>query len=91
MEMADVMVKEGWKEAGYEFVCIDDCWPSHERDAQGRLQADPKRFPSGIKKLADYVGICWHHERLEEAASGSHVALPRIDRLFFHLLSPYVM
>lgn len=63
MEMADVMVKDGWKEAGYEFVCIDDCWPSHERDAQGRLQADPKRFPSGIKKLADYVSICWHHKR----------------------------
>ncbi|KAI2656930.1 Alpha-galactosidase A [Labeo rohita] len=55
MEMADMMVKEGWKDAGYEFVCIDDCWPLHERDAQGRLQADPKRFPSGIKKLADYV------------------------------------
>lgn len=63
MEMADVMVKDGWKEAGYEFVCIDDCWPSHERDAQGRLQADPKRFPSGIKKLADYVSIYWHHKR----------------------------
>uniref|UniRef100_A0AAQ6AF49 Alpha-galactosidase n=1 Tax=Amphiprion ocellaris TaxID=80972 RepID=A0AAQ6AF49_AMPOC len=55
MQMADVMVKEGWKKAGYEYVCIDDCWPSHQRDAQGRLQADPKRFPSGIKKLADYV------------------------------------
>ncbi|XP_008418799.1 alpha-galactosidase A [Poecilia reticulata] len=55
MQMADMMVKEGWKEAGYEYVCIDDCWPSHERDAQGRLQADPKRFPGGIKKLADYV------------------------------------
>lgn len=55
MQMADVMVKEGWLEAGYEYVCIDDCWPHHQRDAQGRLQADPKRFPSGIKKLADYV------------------------------------
>lgn len=55
MQMADVMVKEGWKEAGYEYVCIDDCWPSHQRDAEGRLQADPKRFPGGIKKLADYV------------------------------------
>lgn len=55
MQMADVMVKEGWKEAGYEYVCIDDCWPSHQRDAQGRLQADPDRFPGGIKKLADYV------------------------------------
>lgn len=57
MEMADVMVKEGWKDAGYEYVCIDDCWSSHKRDAQGRLQADPKRFPSGIKKLADYVSV----------------------------------
>lgn len=55
MQMADVMVNEGWKEAGYEYVCIDDCWPSKERDAKGRLQADPKRFPGGIKKLADYV------------------------------------
>lgn len=66
MEMADVMVKVGWKDAGCEFVCIDDCWPSHKRDTQGRLQTDPKRFPSGIKKLADYVGICWLNERLEE-------------------------
>lgn len=63
MQMADVMVKEGWKDAGYEFVCIDDCWPSQQRDAQGRLQADLKRFPSGIKKLADYVSM-----RLEEVA-----------------------
>ncbi|KAJ8407221.1 hypothetical protein AAFF_G00277950 [Aldrovandia affinis] len=55
MEMADVMVKDGWKEAGYEYVCIDDCWPSMARDSQGRLQADPKRFPGGIKKLADYM------------------------------------
>ncbi|XP_072292187.1 alpha-galactosidase A [Eucyclogobius newberryi] len=55
MQMADVMVKEGWKDSGYEYVCIDDCWSSHQRDAQGRLQADPNRFPNGIKKLADYV------------------------------------
>ncbi|XP_030621324.1 alpha-galactosidase A [Chanos chanos] len=55
MQMADLMVEEKWKDAGYEFVCIDDCWSSHQRDAQGRLQADPKRFPSGIKKLADYI------------------------------------
>lgn len=58
MQMADVMVKEGWKEAGYEYVCIDDCWPYYQRDNRGRLQADPKRFPGGIKKLADYVSMC---------------------------------
>lgn len=53
--MADVMVAEGWRDAGYEFVCIDDCWMAPTRDQQGRLQPDPKRFPSGIRKLADYV------------------------------------
>ncbi|KAM9850236.1 alpha-galactosidase A [Aulostomus maculatus] len=55
MQMADVMVKEGWRDAGYQYICIDDCWPFHQRNAEGRLQADPKRFPGGIKKLADYV------------------------------------
>ncbi|CAH1777534.1 unnamed protein product [Owenia fusiformis] len=53
--MADHIVSEGYKDAGYEYVNIDDCWLSHERDAQGRLQADPDRFPSGIKALADYI------------------------------------
>ncbi|XP_043913060.1 alpha-galactosidase A [Protopterus annectens] len=55
MQMADVMVSEGWKDAGYEYVCIDDCWLTPTRDIQNRLQADPKRFPRGIKKLADYI------------------------------------
>jgi Alpha-galactosidase len=51
---ADAMVKSGMKKAGYEYVNIDDCWHG-ERDANGNIQADPKRFPSGIKALADYV------------------------------------
>lgn len=55
VEMADRMVAEGWRDAGYEFICIDDCWMAPTRDKQGRLQADPKRFPGGIRKLADYV------------------------------------
>ncbi|NXE83637.1 AGAL galactosidase, partial [Cochlearius cochlearius] len=55
VEMADVMAAEGWRDAGYEFICIDDCWMAPTRDEHGRLQADPKRFPSGIRKLADYV------------------------------------
>lgn len=54
-EMADVMVADGWKEAGYEFVCIDDCWMAPTRDERGRLRADPRRFPGGIRALADYV------------------------------------
>jgi len=55
MEMADRIAEDGFKDVGYEFVNIDDCWMARERDAHGRLQADPKRFPHGIKNLADYV------------------------------------
>lgn len=55
MQMADMMDTEGWRDVGYEYLCIDDCWMAQTRDKQGRLQPDPKRFPSGIGKLADYV------------------------------------
>ncbi|KAF0303355.1 Alpha-N-acetylgalactosaminidase [Amphibalanus amphitrite] len=52
---ADRMAADGYLAAGYQYIIIDDCWSSHERDAEGRLQADPDRFPSGIKALSDYV------------------------------------
>lgn len=55
MTMADIIVAEGYKDAGYEYVNIDDCWPARERDANHRLQSDPERFPHGIKALADYI------------------------------------
>src|SRR2546423_4661125 len=51
--MADAMVTSGMKEVGYQYVVIDDCWQV-DRDAGGNIIADPKRFPSGIKALADY-------------------------------------
>ncbi len=53
-ETADQMASNGMKDAGYEFVVIDDCWQTG-RDAQGNIVADVERFPSGIKALADYV------------------------------------
>ncbi|XP_069604770.1 alpha-galactosidase A isoform X3 [Ranitomeya imitator] len=55
MQMADMMVADGWVKAGYKYLCIDDCWPATHRDKDNRLLADPTRFPGGIKKLADYV------------------------------------
>ncbi|CAI9607358.1 unnamed protein product [Staurois parvus] len=55
MQMADIMVSNGWLKAGYKYVCIDDCWLAPNRDKNNRLQADPDRFPGGIKKLADYM------------------------------------
>ena len=54
-ETADAMVSSGMAAAGYEYVNIDDCWMAPERDAAGRLQPDPVRFPGGIAALADYV------------------------------------
>jgi alpha-galactosidase len=42
------------KDAGYQYVVIDDCWQVR-RDADGTIVADPVRFPSGMKALADYV------------------------------------
>jgi alpha-galactosidase len=52
--MADAMVKSGMKDAGYQYIVIDDCWQV-SRDANANIVADPQRFPSGIKALADYV------------------------------------
>ena len=33
-DMADVLASNGMKEAGYEYINIDDCWHG-ERDAMG--------------------------------------------------------
>lgn len=54
-DVADRFVTEGYKEAGYEYIVIDDCWSLKERDEEGRLVPDPKKFPSGMKALADYI------------------------------------
>lgn len=54
METADAMVLSGMKDAGYQYVVIDDCWQI-ARDSLGFIVADPQRFPSGIKALADYI------------------------------------
>ncbi|MBB6251765.1 glycoside hydrolase family 27 protein [Nitrospirillum iridis] len=51
---ADALVATGMAGAGYKYVVIDDCWHGG-RDAHGDMQADPVRFPSGLKALADYI------------------------------------
>jgi alpha-galactosidase len=53
-ETADAMVTSGMRDAGYQYVNIDDCWHG-ARDTLGFIQPDAQRFPSGIKALADYV------------------------------------
>jgi alpha-galactosidase len=53
-ETADAMASNGMKDAGYQYVIIDDCWQTG-RDEAGNIVADAERFPSGIKALADYI------------------------------------
>jgi alpha-galactosidase len=53
-QTADALVSSGMKDAGYQYIIIDDCWQV-KRDSLGFIQPDPDRFPSGMKALADYV------------------------------------
>lgn len=53
-ETADAMVESGLRDAGYKYVFIDDLWQGG-RDKHNNIIPDPKKFPNGIKALADYV------------------------------------
>ncbi|ACU76741.1 Alpha-galactosidase [Catenulispora acidiphila DSM 44928] len=54
-QTADLIVSSGMKDAGYQYVNIDDCWMSSNRDAGGNLVPDPAKFPDGISGTAAYV------------------------------------
>ena len=53
-ETADTIVATGMKDAGYQYLVIDDCWQVG-RDDKGKIVVDPESVPSGMKALADYV------------------------------------
>ena len=55
METADMLVSSGMKDAGYIYLVLDDGWMAMERDDKGNLVPDPKKFPHGMKAVADYV------------------------------------
>ena len=59
-EVADVFVAKGLKDAGYQYVVIDDGWQVG-RDKNGNIICDAEKFPSGIKSLADHI----HREGLK--------------------------
>lgn len=51
---ADAMVKTGLKAAGYEYINIDDgFWNGRGKD--GQLIINRKRFPNGMRAVADYI------------------------------------
>jgi len=71
MDMADAMVRSGMKDAGYQYLVIDDVWFQGKvarhftqtkdvpgRDANGILIPDPDIFPNGadsIKFVSEYI------------------------------------
>jgi alpha-galactosidase len=54
--VADKLVSSGLRDSGYDIVWLDGGWQAdNPRDAQGRLVANPERFPSGIPALVSYL------------------------------------
>lgn len=53
LDIADAMQRAGLVAAGYRYVIIESRWQTSKRDKEGRITADPQRFPQGIKYLAD--------------------------------------
>jgi alpha-galactosidase len=55
LETAEAMVASGMRDAGYRYLVLDDGWMAPERDRNGDFVADPDKFPSGMKTLADRI------------------------------------
>lgn len=53
--IADALVSTGLRDAGYNYLVMDDGWQELTRDDTGRQQANTTKLPSGIAALADYV------------------------------------
>ena len=53
-QTADAFVTGGLREAGYQYIVIDDHWHGG-RGADGRLFPDPQKFPDGMKAVSEYV------------------------------------
>ena len=52
LDSAKIMISSGLRDAGYNYIVIDDGWSLRQRDENGRLVADPEKFPRGIRALA---------------------------------------
>ena len=51
---ADLMVEKGLKDAGYHYINVDDGFFG-KRDDNGIMFTNEKRFPNGMKPVADHI------------------------------------
>lgn len=54
MHQADALVNSSLKDCGYHYVNIDDGFFGY-RDATGKMNPHPKRFPRGLRCVSDYI------------------------------------
>ena len=52
LDTSKTLLDTGLKDVGYQYVVLDDCWQDG-RGADGYIRADLKKFPSGMKGVAD--------------------------------------
>jgi len=56
IESMDALVAHGLRDAGYVYVNLDDGWQHYKAARKDKpLEADPQKFPHGIRYLADYA------------------------------------
>ncbi|MFB6150649.1 MAG: glycoside hydrolase family 27 protein [Haloarculaceae archaeon] len=54
-DAADMLVETGMRDAGYEYLVVDDTWMAESLTDDREFEPHPEDFPSGIADLADYV------------------------------------
>jgi Alpha galactosidase A/Ricin-type beta-trefoil lectin domain/Alpha galactosidase C-terminal beta sandwich domain len=52
---ADAMVSSGLKDAGYQYVNIDEGWWQGTRDSAGNITVDTNEWPGGMQAIAAYI------------------------------------
>jgi hypothetical protein len=51
----DAIVSSGLKDAGYQYVNIDEGWWQGTRDQAGNITVDSREWPGGMAAIADYI------------------------------------
>lgn len=54
-EQADAMANTPLKDAGYEYINIDDGYFGRRDSVDGHLLIHPEKFPNGLRPLVDYI------------------------------------
>jgi alpha galactosidase A-like protein/ricin-type beta-trefoil lectin protein/alpha galactosidase C-like protein len=54
-QQTDAMAASGMKDAGYQYVNIDEGWWQGTRDGAGNIVVDTNEWPGGMGAIADYI------------------------------------